>query len=64
MPRGSETILEKKGDQAVPFLQQDPGERIMEGMVEDGYFIGVIDLVPAGHSEAYWAATGIRYGPS
>mgnify|MGYP005838705555 CR=1 FL=1 len=44
--------LEEKGFEAVPFSASGPGERIMEQMVEKGHFSGVIDLVPAGLSEA------------
>lgn len=45
-------LLEDRGYQAVPFSATGPGERIMERMVEEGYFKGVIDLVPAGLAEA------------
>jgi len=45
-------LLEEKGYQAVPFSATGPGERIMERMVEKGYLRGVIDVVPAGLSEA------------
>jgi uncharacterized protein (UPF0261 family) len=45
-------VLEARGYQAVPFSATGPGERIMERMVEEGHFKGVIDLVPAGLSEA------------
>ena len=45
-------LLEDRGYQAVPFSATGPGERIMERMVGEGYFKGVIDLVPAGLSEA------------
>lgn len=45
-------LLEGKGYQAVPFSATGPGERIMERMVEQGYFRGVVDVVPAGLSEA------------
>lgn len=45
-------ILDDRGFQAVPFSATGPGERIMETMVEEGHFKGVIDIVPAGLSEA------------
>jgi uncharacterized protein (UPF0261 family) len=45
-------LLEDRGYQAVPFSATGPGERIMERMVGEGYFKGVIDLVPAGLAEA------------
>jgi uncharacterized protein (UPF0261 family) len=36
----------------IPFHAQGVGDRIMEEMISDGMFDGVIDLVPAGLSEA------------
>lgn len=45
-------ILETKGVEVIPFHAQGVGDRIMEEMVGDGLFRGVLDLVPAGLSEA------------
>jgi uncharacterized protein (UPF0261 family) len=45
-------MLEAKGVEVIPFHAQGVGDRIMEEMVGDGLFRGVLDLVPAGLSEA------------
>jgi uncharacterized protein (UPF0261 family) len=45
-------ILEGKGLEVIPFHAQGVGERVMEEMIVDGLFKGLVDLAPAGLSEA------------
>lgn len=40
--------LEKRGFDVIPFHAQGSGDRAMEGLIEDGVFDAVIDIVPAG----------------
>jgi uncharacterized protein (UPF0261 family) len=44
--------LEGEGLEVIPFHAQGIGERVMEEMIVDGLFRGLIDLAPAGLSEA------------
>ncbi|HME46052.1 MAG TPA: Tm-1-like ATP-binding domain-containing protein [Syntrophorhabdales bacterium] len=46
------TILEKQGLEVIPFHAQGIGERVMEEMIVDGLFRGLVDLSPAGLAEA------------
>ncbi len=46
------SILEKEGLEVIPFHAQGIGERVMEEMVVDGLFQGLVDLSPAGLAEA------------
>jgi uncharacterized protein (UPF0261 family) len=46
------SILEREGLQVIPFHAQGVGERVMEEMIVDGLFQGLVDLAPAGLSEA------------
>lgn len=45
-------ILEGEGLEVIPFHAQGVGERVMEEMIVDGLFKGLVDLAPAGLSEA------------
>jgi uncharacterized protein (UPF0261 family) len=45
-------ILEREGLEVIPFHAQGIGERVMEEMIVDGLFRGLVDLSPAGLSEA------------
>jgi uncharacterized protein (UPF0261 family) len=45
-------ILEREGLEVIPFHAQGIGERVMEEMTVDGLFRGLVDLSPAGLSEA------------
>ena len=45
-------ILEREGLEVIPFHAQGVGERVMEEMIVDGLFQGLVDLSPAGLSEA------------
>ncbi len=45
-------VLEREGLQVIPFHAQGIGERVMEEMIVDGLFRGLVDLSPAGLSEA------------
>ncbi len=44
--------LERAGLEVIPFHAQGIGERVMEEMIVDGLFRGLVDLSPAGLSEA------------
>jgi uncharacterized protein (UPF0261 family) len=46
------TILEREGLEVIPFHAQGIGERVMEEMIVDGLFRGLVDLSPAGLAEA------------
>ena len=46
------TILEGEGLEVIPFHAQGIGERVMEEMIVDGLFQGLVDLAPAGLAEA------------
>lgn len=43
--------LERLGYQPIPFHSQGVGENAMENLIEQGLFMGVVDVVPAGLSE-------------
>jgi len=43
--------LEARGYSPIPFHAQGVGENAMEDLVEQGMFVGLIDIVPAGLSE-------------
>jgi uncharacterized protein (UPF0261 family) len=45
-------ILDGKGLEVIPFHANGVGERVMEEMIVDGLFQGLVDLAPAGLSEA------------
>ncbi|MGD0236387.1 MAG: Tm-1-like ATP-binding domain-containing protein [Syntrophorhabdales bacterium] len=45
-------VLEREELQVIPFHAQGIGERVMEEMIVDGLFRGLVDLSPAGLSEA------------
>jgi uncharacterized protein (UPF0261 family) len=45
-------LLEQKGFEIVPFSATGTSDRIMEQMASNGLFGGIIDVVPAGLSEA------------
>lgn len=44
-------LLEEKGFEVIPFHAQGSGDRAMEELVADGFFQGVVDIVPAGVGE-------------
>ena len=44
-------LLEEKGFQVIPFHAQGTGDRAMEELIGDGFFQGVMDIVPAGVGE-------------
>jgi uncharacterized protein (UPF0261 family) len=46
------TRLEREGLEVIPFHAQGVGERVMEEMIADGLFQGLVDLAPAGLAEA------------
>jgi uncharacterized protein (UPF0261 family) len=46
------TRLEREGLEVIPFHANGVGERVMEEMVVDGLFQGLVDLAPAGLAEA------------
>ncbi|HVN25754.1 MAG TPA: Tm-1-like ATP-binding domain-containing protein [Syntrophorhabdales bacterium] len=50
--RRAAAILEREGLEVIPFHANGVGERVMEEMVVDGLFQGLVDLSPAGLSEA------------
>ena len=43
--------LEQRGFSPIPFHAQGVGENAMEHLIEQGLFLGVVDIVPAGLSE-------------
>ncbi len=45
-------LLEEKGLEVVSFSATGAGDRIMEDMASEGYFKGIVDIVPSGLSEA------------
>ena len=45
-------LLEQKGFEIVPFSATGTSDRIMEQMASNGLFGGILDIVPAGLSEA------------
>jgi uncharacterized protein (UPF0261 family) len=44
-------LLEDKGFEVIPFHAQGTGDRAMEELIGDGFFQGVMDIVPAGVGE-------------
>jgi uncharacterized protein (UPF0261 family) len=44
-------LLEAKGFEVIPFHAQGTGDRAMEELIGDGFFQGVMDIVPAGVGE-------------
>jgi uncharacterized protein (UPF0261 family) len=44
-------LLEEKGFEVIPFHAQGTGDRAMEELIGDGFFHGVMDIVPAGVGE-------------
>ena len=46
------SVLESEGLEVIPFHAQGIGERVMEEMIVDGLFRGLVDLSPAGLAEA------------
>ncbi len=44
-------LLKEKGFEVIPFHAQGIGDRAMEELIGEGYFQGVMDIVPAGVSE-------------
>jgi uncharacterized protein (UPF0261 family) len=44
-------LLEGKGFEVIPFHAQGTGDRAMEELIGDGFFQGVMDIVPAGVAE-------------
>lgn len=46
-------LLEEKGFEVIPFHAQGIGDRAMEELIGDGFFHGVMDIVPAGVGEEF-----------
>jgi len=44
-------LLDHKGFEVIPFHAQGTGDRAMEELIGDGFFQGVMDIVPAGVGE-------------
>ena len=44
-------LLEERGFEVIPFHAQGTGDRAMEELIEEGFFQGVVDIVPAGVGE-------------
>jgi uncharacterized protein (UPF0261 family) len=44
-------LLDEKGFEVIPFHAQGTGDRAMEELIGDGFFHGVMDIVPAGVGE-------------
>jgi uncharacterized protein (UPF0261 family) len=44
-------LLEEKGFEVIPFHAQGTGDKAMEELIGDGFFQGVMDIVPAGVGE-------------
>ncbi|MDP2855662.1 MAG: Tm-1-like ATP-binding domain-containing protein [bacterium] len=44
-------LLEEKGFEVIPFHAQGIGDRAMEDLIGEGFFQGVMDIVPAGVGE-------------
>jgi len=44
-------LLEERGFEVIPFHAQGSGDRAMEELIADGFFQGVMDIVPAGVGE-------------
>jgi len=44
-------LLEEKGFEVIPFHAQGSGDRAMEDLIGEGFFQGVMDIVPAGVGE-------------
>ncbi len=44
-------LLEERGFQVIPFHAQGISDRAMEELIEEGFFQGVVDIVPAGVGE-------------
>jgi uncharacterized protein (UPF0261 family) len=44
-------LLEERGFQIIPFHAQGISDRAMEELIEEGFFQGVVDIVPAGVGE-------------
>jgi uncharacterized protein (UPF0261 family) len=44
-------LLEERGFEVIPFHAQGVGDRAMEDLIGDGFFEGVMDIVPAGVGE-------------
>jgi uncharacterized protein (UPF0261 family) len=52
-----ETLLEEKGYQVFSFHAQGISDRVMDKMISQGFFSGVIDIVPAGLAEEFFGGT-------
>jgi uncharacterized protein (UPF0261 family) len=44
-------LLEEKGFEVIPFHAQGSGDKAMEELIAEGFFQGVMDIVPAGVGE-------------
>ncbi len=44
-------LLEERGFEVIPFHAQGTGDRAMEELISEGFFQGVMDIVPAGIGE-------------
>ncbi len=44
-------LLEEKGFEVIPFHAQGSGDKAMEDLIAEGFFQGVMDIVPAGVGE-------------
>ncbi len=44
-------LLEEKGYAVIPFHAQGMGDKAMEELIDQGFFDGIVDVVPAGVSE-------------
>jgi len=44
-------LLKEKGFEVIPFHAQGTGDKAMEELIGDGFFQGVVDMVPAGVGE-------------
>jgi uncharacterized protein (UPF0261 family) len=55
--RSVEILLEEKGYQVFSFHAQGISDRVMDKMISQGFFSGVIDIVPAGLAEEFFGGT-------
>lgn len=55
--RSVELLLEEKGYQVFSFHAQGISDRVMDKMIAQGFFSGVIDIVPAGLVEEHFGGT-------
>ncbi|MCX5811039.1 MAG: Tm-1-like ATP-binding domain-containing protein [Proteobacteria bacterium] len=55
--RWVEELLEKKGYNVFSFHAQGTSDRVMDNFIANGFFDGVIDIVPAGLVEEYYGGT-------